>query len=118
MNTSTLSTNRFAMLVSLACLFAASAAHAGDPAATGRVTVTYRDLNISTVAGATTLYQRIRGAAKAVCGEEGKRLEEHAAWGRCYQSAVSGAVAAVNSPMLSAVAGGQARGPVTAMVTP
>ena len=48
------------------CLLGASAASAG-PAAAHSVTVNYRDLNLSTIDGAITLYQRLKGAARTVC---------------------------------------------------
>ena len=49
-------------------------------------TVSYRDLNLSTIEGATALYLRIKRAANHVCDES------------CYQAAIADAVAKVNSP--------------------
>jgi UrcA family protein len=72
------------------------------------LTVKYSDLNLATTAGATTLYNRIRGAAHFVCGEEGRRLEEQAAWNDCVHTSVSHAVSAVHSPLLSALDAGSA----------
>jgi UrcA family protein len=65
--------------------------------------IRYADVNLATIAGATTLYHRIQGAARFVCGEAGRNLSEQHAWKECYQSAVSEAVAKVNSPTLDAV---------------
>jgi UrcA family protein len=82
------------------------------------MTVTYRDLNLSTVAGATTLYQRIKGAARSVCGDEGRRFDEQRQWTICYRGAIAGAVATVHSPLLSAVHSGESNeSEVTAMLT-
>ena len=70
------------------------------------VTVRFGDLDLSTAAGAKTLYQRIRGAARTVCGEEEDYdlgLDSRRYWNRCYQSAVNGAVDKVHSPLLRAV---------------
>src|ERR1700730_16872710 len=74
------------------------------------MTVTYRDLNLSTVAGATTLYQRIKGAARSVCGDEGRRFDEQRQWKSCYRGAIAGAVATVHSPLLTAVYSGGSNG--------
>ncbi len=81
------------------------------------MTVTYRDLNLSTVAGATALYQRIKGAARSVCGYEGRRFDEQRQWKICYRGAIAGAVATVHSPLLTAVHSGESNeSDVTAML--
>jgi UrcA family protein len=109
---------------SLACLalgsvLLAGAALATAPAADGAsarsLTIHYADVNLATVAGATTLYHRIQGAARFVCGEEGRSLAGQQAWKACYQSAVDEAVAAVNDPTLKAVHLGR-EAPVAAML--
>jgi len=71
------------------------------------MTVRYSDLNLSTTAGATTLYQRIVGAARFVCGEEGYQsgIDMQNYWNGCFQGAVNDAVTKVHSPMLTKVAG-------------
>jgi UrcA family protein len=82
-----------------------------------RLTVRYSDLDVSTVAGAAALYQRLQGAAHFVCGEEGRGLAEQAQWRGCVHSAVGQAVAAVHSPALSAIeAEGGARPLQTALL--
>lgn len=82
-------------------------------------TVSYRDLNLNTIEGATTLYKRIRSAASSVCrGNEGRRLEEWQAYDSCFKHAITQAVVKVNSPMLTAVFnGGKPSSTVTAMLT-
>ena len=75
-----------------------------------RLTVAYNDLNVNTASGATALYQRIRGAAHFVCGEEGRSIDEQAHWNSCVRAAVSQAVTSVHSPMLSALDAGRAPG--------
>jgi UrcA family protein len=84
--------------------------------ATRSVTVSFRDLDLSTVEGARTLYGRIQSAAKQVCGYQGVDLIEQSIWRSCYRNAISDAVGKVNSPLLTAVHTG--RPPqVTAMLT-
>ncbi len=75
-------------------------------AAAPKVTVKYDDLNLNTPQGAGTLLARIRGAARQVCGEPSARLDLQHAWQVCYQGSIAGAVAAVDSPLLSALASG------------
>jgi UrcA family protein len=80
------------------------------------VTVNYRDLNLATPPGAATLYRRISGAARSVCGERGYGLFFERQWDQCYRAAVAGAVATVNSPLLSDLHRHEGRGPnVTAL---
>lgn len=92
-----------------ATLFAATAqAQAPGAPEVHTLAVKYSDLNIATAAGATQLYNRIRGAARFVCGEEGRRLEEQLVWNDCFHTSVSDAVSAVHSPLLSALNEGSA----------
>jgi UrcA family protein len=66
--------------------------------------VTYQDLNLNSNDGIHLLYKRIQGAANKVCGEvdvrdlQGMRVNK-----ACVNRAISQAVAAVNSPMLTRV---------------
>jgi len=79
--------------------------------------VRYNDLDVSTVAGASALYQRLQGAAHFVCGQEGRSLAEQTQWRSCVRSAVGEAVTAVHSETLSAIeAGGGARSMQTALL--
>ena len=82
----------------------AAQAPASDTAsAQHSVTVSYRDLNLSTLDGATILYRRITGAARLACGEQGYGLFEQRHWESCVQNAIAGAVATVNNPLLRTV---------------
>ena len=103
-----------ALTASVAC---ATLAQARDPTIgdTHQLRVRYNDLDVSTIAGATTLYQRLQGAAHFVCGEEGRSLAEQWQWRGCVRSAVGQAVSAVHSPTLSAIDGGT-RSPETALL--
>jgi UrcA family protein len=105
-------------LASCAGLLGASTALAADRTdGTRSLTVRYGDVNLATIAGATTLYQRIQGAAHFVCGEAGRSWPEQRDWKDCYRGAINAAVASVNNPLLSAVhrsRGGE--GAVTAML--
>jgi len=79
------------------------------------IKVSYADLDLNTQAGALTLYNRIRGAARTVCGfDSGTTLVEHSAWKRCFNGAVDKAVTTVNSPQLTALHQGKSPA-VTAM---
>jgi UrcA family protein len=102
-----------------AAVFAATAqAQTPDLRDPHTVTVKYSDLNLASDAGVTKLYNRIRGAARFVCGEEGRRLEEQLEWNDCVHSSVSHAVSAVHSPRLSALeAGLQIKSTPTARLT-
>lgn len=91
---------RAAALASLVCVLGSTTALAAADA-TQQLHVAYSDLNMNSVAGATTLYNRIRGAARFVCGDKGRRWEEQRHWNECYRGAVADAVASVNSPLLT-----------------
>jgi UrcA family protein len=66
--------------------------------------VTYKDLNLHSNAGVKALYKRIEGAADQVCGNVDSRdLRAVSAKKACVDHAISSAVAAVNSPMLTMV---------------
>ena len=69
------------------------------------VTVSYADLNISSPAGATVLYGRIKRAAGLVCGTSPNPAEmgRHLIWRACVDGAVANAVATVGSPRLTAL---------------
>ena len=68
--TKSIARGTFVGAVVLACLTGTALAQ-DRPGAARVMTVRYSDLNISTTAGATTLYYRIVGAAHYVCGDEG-----------------------------------------------
>ncbi|HKD55506.1 MAG TPA: UrcA family protein [Steroidobacteraceae bacterium] len=88
---------------SIACLLGAAQASAGPPVDGRSVTVNYRDLNLSTIQGATALYQRLRGAARSVCDGPVTGLHAYHEWRSCYEAAIADAVAKVNSPLLTAL---------------
>jgi UrcA family protein len=103
---------------SLACLLGAAQASADHAIATRSITVNYRDLNLSTIEGATALYQRLKGAAHRVCDEPTSGLDEHRAYQACYRAAIADAVAKVNSPLLTKVFDGpNSKATATAMLT-
>jgi UrcA family protein len=70
---------------------------------TRSVTVNYGDVNLATFAGASTLYQRLQGAARTVCGDQGRTMNELRDWQDCYDGAIDGAVASVNNPIVTAI---------------
>ena len=105
-----------AVLTSTTCLLGATQAPAADPSDVRSETVSYRDLNLSTIEGATALYLRIKHAANHVCDEPGTGIAHFQEWKSCYQAAIADAVAKVNSPLLTSVHGGKnGESTVTAM---
>lgn len=93
-------------LVARSVTFVAAVTLSGTVLAQGRqMTVHYADLNISTASGATTLYHRIVGAARSVCGEEPYEpdIDARRNWNDCFRTAVNDAVESVHSPLLTAV---------------
>ena len=112
---------RAVVLASAVCLLGTAQALASEWASELSTTVSYNDLNLATLAGASTLYRRIKGAARWVCGDQGRRFEERRHWSSCYHGAIDQAVATVNSPLLSTLHSGATRAPgsdVTALRTP
>jgi UrcA family protein len=66
--------------------------------------VSYKDLSLTTSAGAETLYKRIQAAAGRVCGSaELRELGKMVARKHCIDDAISRAVASVNSPVLTSI---------------
>ncbi len=76
------------------------------------VSVKYSDLDLGSRAGAQILLKRIAAAANTVCGGEPdiRRLDQLSAFEACRRSAVSRAVVALDSPMLTAMAHGSSGG--------
>jgi UrcA family protein len=72
------------------------------------VTVSYRDLDLSSPEGANVLYRRIQAAAREVCGHPGADLLEQGIWKSCYRDAIADAVAKVDNPLLTAIHTGRA----------
>jgi UrcA family protein len=104
---------RSAALASLVCLCTTPG---WAVAPSDSVTVRFADLDLSTNAGASTLYTRIKWAARQVCGTEGRSLTEIAMWHRCVDATIADAVHSVNSPRLTALYTGKPAQPVTAMI--
>jgi UrcA family protein len=67
-----------------------------------RITVKFRDLDLSNKAGIALLYRRIEAAASRVCGSVDPRdLARWATAKACQDRAISRAVASIDSPMLN-----------------
>ena len=91
---------------SLACLLGAAHQVSATPPATRSVTVSYRDLDLKTIEGARTLYQRLKGAARTVCEGSGVGgVQDVVGFRACFDAALSEAVAKVNTPFLTAMHG-------------
>src|SRR5262245_16198362 len=69
------------------------------------ITVHYAELDLSKPAGAQVLYSRIKKAAYIVCNGRGTLVERQRFYPACYRDAVTRAVTAINSPLLSALHG-------------
>ena len=78
-------------IVTILTLLGATSALADEPAKS--IKVGYADLDLSTQAGAATLYARIKGAARQVCGYQGVTYTDTTGWKHCFNGAVSNAVA-------------------------
>ena len=84
------------------CIDSRNAAYAAVGREPPSVRVSVRDLDLTTHAGAATLYQRIRNAARSVCGPvDGALPGEKAAWDRCVDEAIGSAVAKLGSAKLT-----------------
>jgi UrcA family protein len=88
-------------LAALVCVLGTAPTWAGPSGPS--ITVSFRDLDLSSIEGATALYHRIQAAAKQVCGRPGPDLLEQGLWRSCYRNATADAVGKVNSPLLTAV---------------
>ncbi len=101
----------YTLLTACVAIGANAAAQAGEacavaqPAHSGNaVTVSYRDLNLATREGASTLYARINHAAHTVCAAGDIRdLGAVAAAETCQREAVAQAVHTVHSEQLAAL---------------
>ena len=92
-------------LVAVLSLLGSAQALADD--GTRSIKVGYSDLDLTTQAGADTLYHRIRGAARQVCGYDGSSFWDQRSFRNCFNGAVGNAVATVNNPLLTALSAGK-----------
>jgi UrcA family protein len=113
MNTSTQVSRILAATVfaALTCGIA-SVSFASDSPDALQVKVKYSDLNVSTTSGATSLYNRIRGAADSVCHllrpSNPGDLPARKVFTDCVHKAMSNAINEVNEPALFTVANAKA----------
>jgi UrcA family protein len=89
-------------LAALLCLLGTVPALAGTTDGKS-VTVSFRDLDISSLSGAKVLYRRIQAAAWKVCEYRGADFTAQSLSRSCFRAAVTDAVARVNSPQLTAI---------------
>jgi UrcA family protein len=102
----------------LAAALLSSTSFAADrPGTVPVVTVRYTQTELSNTSGATNVYARIRNAARMVCGDSGRSLDEQRIYRSCYHATIEAAVADVHSPLLETVYHAQEhRQPYTAML--
>lgn len=105
-------------LTSATCLLGAAQVSADPGVGRRSVTVNYRDLDLSTIEGATALYQRLKGAARSVCDGPSTGVAAYQEWRHCYEAAMADAVAKVNSPLLSALFHGPGKEATTTAMLP
>jgi len=73
-------------------------------AVTRSVVVAYGDLDLSSQPGAQTLYARLRGAARTVCGPREVRIQQlRRDWTQCVDTALDNAVAATGIERVVAI---------------
>ena len=73
-------------------------------AVTRSVVVAYGDLDLSSQPGAQTLYARLRGAARTVCGPREVRIQQlRWDWTQCVDTALDNAVAATGIERVVAI---------------
>lgn len=95
------------LLVSIALwtplmLLAGSAANA--PGATPAIQASYAGLELSSPAGAESLYRRLKGAAERVCGfVDLRQLSQSVRWSACYDKALADAVGKLNEVQVTAL---------------
>jgi UrcA family protein len=103
MNRNTLGKFVTATAVALVGFAAANAALAAEPGTTS-ITVSYADLDLGKPQGVDTLYARLKGAAKAACGDtDARNLREKALVRECRDEALASAVKGVNHAALTAM---------------
>ena len=115
-------------LASAACLLAVGAVSAAEAAVSTaepavkadaalviqHVTVSYRDLDLSTPTAARTLYVRIEHAAHSVCDDDHSAdLHRAERTKQCCSDAIAHAVSDVHSPQLTALYNSKTRNKVT-----
>lgn len=105
---------RFAILAAIGVIAATQSANAAshvDRVEVGRVTVSYADLNLTTLADAQVMLTRLEKAAYRACGGDPRLNVDYDLMGphiertyrECRTDAVSRAVTSVNAPLLTAV---------------
>lgn len=66
--------------------------------------VQFQDLNLMTEDGVRTLYNRLSGAARHVCGtRESRDLVRLSDWKSCYSNALDQAINDLNHPLVNAL---------------
>lgn len=95
---------RFTTLMTICTLaLTHQAAFAGSAPDSLSVRVGFADLDLTHPQGVAVLYDRIAGAAKAVCAPfEGRGLKNVALFRGCVREAIAAAVTRADQPMLTA----------------
>jgi UrcA family protein len=101
----------FAALAALSLAASVHAEPASQPVNADKVSVSISvaDLNLTSQAGARVALQRVRNAARTICGDEPDNRDQKYAgqFQACVQAVVDRAVATLGAPMVSAANKGQ-----------
>ena len=98
-----------AITAALAFGFASGQTAAAQPVDTISLKVFVGDLNISNEAGAKVALERIRAAARSICGSEPSApLSRTMVYAPCVRNITDRAVASLDSPVVTALNGGRA----------
>jgi len=104
----TFRTARYVAACAVTILTFGAAAHAGelstDVVGRPRITVDYRDLNLSKQSDAQALYGRLQRASDQVCGQykELRNLRRMKVYNACYQETLARAVRKLDHPSIQA----------------
>jgi UrcA family protein len=90
-------------LIAAGFAFVGSAAHAAPDTTSREATVRFADLNLETQAGIETLYSRLNGAARRVCGTADRGdLQAFDDMKQCRRKSIDDAVARIGNKALTA----------------
>lgn len=90
-------------LIAAGFAFVGSAAHAAPEMTSREATVRFADLNLESEAGIETLYSRLNGAARKVCGTADRGdLQAYDDMKQCRRKSIDAAVARIGNKALAA----------------
>ncbi len=93
--------------IAIVAIAGSASAQSGDDGAPNAVSIHYSDLNLNQGAGAGVMLARIESAASTACGgqPDAMMLGRRASYDRCRKETVAHAVAQLNAPSVTTLAG-------------